>query len=380
MVRVLHIMSPGSGSFGGIDAYLLSYYRELDKENVHFDFAFCGINTMKLYTNDPLLEGSKFTEIEAISIDERNTVSNWKKLYKGIQKLIKKTDYDIIEVHTSSPLILAVAGMALSKVKKCKIAHSHAMPVPTNNSGIKVLSAICQRIIAVKYNYFFACSYDAGIVFGTIRDTNRFSVISNAIDCKRYKYDPNKRKQVRNNNHVEDQTTIIGYVARLSEEKNHRFLIEVFSELYRMIPDSSLWIIGEGPERENIEKWIKEKELENNVIMFGQRKDVPDLLQAMDAFVVPSFREGLCIAAIESQSSGLPTIVSTGIPDACCVTDLIQRISLDEGPQKWAELIVDRIKAKKRDMDQTGVIQNGFDLEYSGQKLEQFYQSVAMQV
>nr|MCR5798010.1 hypothetical protein [Eubacterium sp.] len=104
MRRILHIISPGSGNFGGIEAYLCGYYDYMDKQEVLFDFSFCGTNTMKMKMKDPIFQNSTFTEYKALQ-PVGNTIANWKALISQVKKQVKKEKYDIVEVHSASPLI-----------------------------------------------------------------------------------------------------------------------------------------------------------------------------------------------------------------------------------------------------------------------------------
>lgn len=112
MKRILHIISPGSGNFGGIEAFLCGYYEYMDKNEVLFDFSFCGANTMKMKMKDTIFHNSTFTEYNAI-LPSSNTFTNWKTLIKQIKDQVKHNKYDIVEVHSASPLIQAVCGLAL---------------------------------------------------------------------------------------------------------------------------------------------------------------------------------------------------------------------------------------------------------------------------
>src|SRR5262249_30156536 len=77
-------------------------------------------------------------------------------------------------------------------------------------------------------------------------------------------------------------------------------------------PDARLVLIGEGPEREKIEDLVREKKLENNVLLLGLRKDVPRLLPAADLFLLTSVSEGIPLTVIEAMAAGLP-VVSTAV-------------------------------------------------------------------
>ena len=112
--------------------------------------------------------------------------------------------------------------------------------------------------------------------------------------------------------------------------------------------------------------------LEQSVIFLGLRKDVPELLQAMDVFAFPSLYEGLPLTLVEAQAAGLPCVISENIPVDCDMTDLISRVSLDESPAVWAERIFAE-KAKTRGDTYAEIAAAGFDVAENARWLEEFY-------
>lgn len=373
MIRILHIISPGTGSYGGIEAFLYGYFEYIDKTKIGFDYSFCGQNTMRIKMNDELMKNSKFIEFRALCSDN-NTINNWIQLIKRVRKQVKIGKYEIVEVHSASPLILACCGMALRKTNcACRIAHSHALAPQIKNPAMRLVELICSKIIRGSYEKFFSCSYAAATVFGKkVVDSKAFYKINNAIDEKKFAYNPTIRSMIREKYTVAESTKVIGHVARLSPEKNQRFLIDVFYEYHKMNPDSVLWLIGDGSCRTEIEERISELGITRNVVMFGEQKNISEFLQAMDFFLVTSYGEGLCISAIESQAAGLKTLVSTGIPDECGITDLFYRISLEEGAKSWAEFMLENMDYDRK--KQTNSIRSsGYDLQEAVGILQEIY-------
>ena len=93
----------------------------------------------------------------------------------------------------------------------------------------------------------------------------------------------------------------------------------------------------------------------------------------MDVFLITSFLEGLCISAIESQTAGLPTFVSTGVPKECVITDLIYRISLEESPEEWAHQIIKRLPLHTRKDCANDIINSGYDIKEAAIALQSLY-------
>ena len=372
-IKILHIMSPGSGNFGGIESFLYQYYKFIDHNVIEFDFIFCGNNTMISRMHDLVLKNCNMYELNILESDN-NSLSNWMILFKNIRNIINKNNYDIIEVHTGYPIIQTICSLAISKYKAVKIAHTHSVSMEKVKSiRQKLVTKICGSLINHRYDYLFACSISAGEVLYGKRaiNGNKFYKINNAIEAEKFRYNATDREKIRKNYFLNSDTTVIGHVARLSEEKNQLFLIDIFQEYIKINNNSVLWIIGEGPARSKIENKIKQLKLEKKIILFGERHNIPELLQAMDVFVITSFSEGLCISAIESQAAGLPTIVSSGVPDECNVTMLFGKISLSEPAIIWAETI-NNLFYKREDTFQW-VKKAGYDINDAANKLQKLY-------
>jgi len=112
-------------------------------------------------------------------------------------------------------------------------------------------------------------------------------------------------------------TLIIISVAELHERKGLKYLIKAISEVKEKYPNIKLVIVGEGPDRKNLENLIKKLKLENNVILLGRRKEIPKLLKSSNIFVLPSRREAFGLVNLEAMITPLPVIASKvgGIPE-----------------------------------------------------------------
>ncbi len=96
-----------------------------------------------------------------------------------------------------------------------------------------------------------------------------------------------------------------------------KYLIEAISTLKPKFPNIKLVIIGEGPERSELESQIKKLELEEFVILLGRRKEIPKLLKAANIFALPSRREAFGLVNLEAMITPLPIVATAvgGIPE-----------------------------------------------------------------
>ena len=110
-----------------------------------------------------------------------------------------------------------------------------------------------------------------------------------------------------------DNYLVVGTVGRLTEQKNPLGIIKIIKELSLLNSDCRFLWIGVGEMESIIKQSIHDNDLDDIVIMLGSRSDVNELMQAMDVFILPSFWEGLPVAAVEAQAAGLPCIISNWV-------------------------------------------------------------------
>ena len=109
---------------------------------------------------------------------------------------------------------------------------------------------------------------------------------------------------------------IVGFVGRLAPEKGLRYLIHAAKGILRLRADVILLIVGEGPERVELEVLVSKLGLENSVFFLGQRSDLADVYASFDIFVLPSLVEGMPMALLEAMAAGKPVIATRvgGVP------------------------------------------------------------------
>lgn len=113
-------------------------------------------------------------------------------------------------------------------------------------------------------------------------------------------------------NEIEKKKEIVS-VGRLVEQKNHKMLIDAFLKIHNEIPDYILNIYGDGPLRNELEKYIADKKIENKIFLKGNVDNIKKILNESRLFVLSSNYEGLPNSLIEAMAIGLPC-VSTDCP------------------------------------------------------------------
>lgn len=141
----------------------------------------------------------------------------------------------------------------------------------------------------------------------------KITVIPNGLETDKYNINidiEKKKSELR----VPQNKVIIGCVAKLRKQKGYKYLISAFTEVLKNNEDVFLLLVGDGNERKNIEKQIENLGISKNTLLLGNRDDIPELLQIIDIFVLPTLFEGMSNALMEAMAAGKP-IIATDIPE-----------------------------------------------------------------
>jgi L-malate glycosyltransferase len=136
---------------------------------------------------------------------------------------------------------------------------------------------------------------------------DKILTITNAIDIARIET-PISRQEARQRLGIPDHVLAIGCVARLEEQKGHRFLLEALTVL-KGIP-LRVFFVGDGRLRQTLEEQAVSLGVAQSTTFLGTRQDVPEILKALDVYVMPSLWEGLSIAMLEAMAAALPVVIS----------------------------------------------------------------------
>ena len=356
-VRILHIVTYMGR--GGLETMIMNYYRHIDRSMVQFDF---------LVHRE--FRADYDDEIEALGgrIFRIPKLVPWSKNYlRTLEAFFRNhPEYKIVHVHQDclSSVILKVAKACCIPVR---IAHSHS---GSQDKNLKYLVKLFyKQFISTYATHLFACGKEAGDwMFGGAP----FRVLNNAIDSNQYSYNEEQRINVRESLGIPKDAFVIGHIGRFNSVKNHAFLLDVFAKAKQQNENLKLLLVGDGDLRAKMEQKAEFLGITNHVIFTGIRSDIPDLLQAMDCFVFPSFYEGLGIVAVEAQAAGLPCIVSDGVPTECDKTNLVKHIPLSAGVVQWADEILKTHTISRRDTREE-IIQAGYDITANAEWLQNFY-------
>ena len=365
-LRVLQINSSISRR-SGVMSVLMNYFRHVDRSQVVFDF-FC------FATPDE----TNRAEIESLGgrcyiINAGGSIG---RIRSALAQLLSEHAGQYPVAHLHDPILSRfLYPVAHRHGVRSFTVHSHSTAY--SDSRLKSMRnwLVCRNIGAYS-DVRLACSRAAGdFLFGR----GRYEELPNAIDVETYRFKEPVRTDVRARLGLGD-APVVGHVGRFSEEKNHRFLLDVFGELLRLKPGARLVLIGDGSLRPGIEERAADRGLADYVLFLGDRKDVPALYQAMDVLVLPSLFEGLPMVGVEAQCAGLPMVCSDRVPDEVAIGDC-EFLSLEKPARQWAHHVsqaLERgrdlsIRAQGEEMTRTA----GFDITHEADRLARRYRDLA---
>lgn len=364
LIRILNVL-PQLTWCGGIESYLLSYYDNINREKIQFDFIVHGKIDEQVKTHIEAYGGKVYIftpfsmrTLLALRCEIKQFFINHAKAY------------DIIHCHMAN-----AAFMYFPLAKKYgirnRLLHSH------NNKAAAIWTHAVRNYPLLwwgkKYaTHYLACTEDAGRFLFKNR---KFTIIKNAIDVDKFIYSPAIRQEMRQKLKLEDKF-VVGHVGRLDPQKNQMFLLDVFAELVKIKKHAVLLLIGDGADKDKLQKKVQKLNLTENVFFLGVKSNVAEYYQAFDVFVFPSEYEGLGIVLIEAQASGLPVLASADvIPKDAKVSDLLTFMPLSDTAQNWARKIIN-ISGKDRISPINDIIKCGYSIRNEAIKLEKYYKDI----
>lgn len=274
--KVLHLLS--SNKYSGAENVVCTI---IDKMGSKYDSYYCSPNG----------------EINDILNDKKIKYIPIKKLsYKEINKIIKKVSPDIIHAHDNKATVLASFFN-----RRCKIiSHIHGNNKIMNSINLKsfLFNLISKRI----YRFIWVSDSSLDDYYFKDKILNRSIVLYNIIDEHSIR---DKAKEYT----VGKKYDLI-YLGRLGYPKNPLRLLKILKMVKDYKKDITLAIVGDGEDKEVMEKTVKENGLTKNVDFYGFKKNPYPILNSSNILIMTSLYEGTPMCALEAQALGKPIIAT----------------------------------------------------------------------
>lgn len=332
--------------FGGVEKYLSSLCKML-KENYDIEI----ISTYKVLDKPafPFSEKVKITyliddkpnkEEFKRAIENKNIISIFKEGIKSVKILYLKRSRNIKAIrNTYSDYIITtrtfhsrlVGYYAYNNIIKIATEHNF------HNNDKKYITKVIDSI--KDFDYFVVVSDNLRKFYENKIGKTQCIYIPNVIDNL-----PDKRSKLTNKNIIT--------IGRLSPEKGQKDLIDVFKIVNKELPKTKLFIVGDGPLKQELENYTKELKLTDKIIFTGflGNKEKEKYILDSSIFILPSYTESFGLVLIEAMSYGLPCIAFDSSDGAReLLKDDVGILVKDRNKEKMAKEIIKELKNAKKD-------------------------------
>ncbi len=373
-IRILHVLG-GTGP-GGAESRIMDLYRQMDRNAIQFDFLVHS-SAVKRAGDDASGREPQFYDREIASLGGRIYVLP---KFKGYNYLTYRRavraffaahhEFRVVQGHMTST---AAVYLPIAKRAGVPVTVAHSRSAGTGR-GLKALATkVMRRKLYRRADYCFACSEAAGAdAFGEARvKAGRVRIIHNAVDVRKFTYNPDVRSALRRELGIEDRF-VLGHVGRFYYPKNHPYLIRIFAAVCAAREDAVLVLVGDGEGRAAAQRQCEELGIGDRVLFAGNQQCPEAYYQAFDFFLLPSFYEGLPGVLVEAQAAGLRCLVSDTVTREARATDLVTYMSIDLPPEAWAQAVLAGADYERRDTCGE-MCAAGFDVREQAKRYADFY-------
>ena len=227
------------------------------------------------------------------------------KLIHDMRSYIIQNKINILHCHQYTPYVYGLFASLFTKIKVIFTEHGRFYPDQRKLKRIlinPVLSLFTSSITSIS-----SATKHALMKYENIAG-KKIQVIYNGINGSRFEFPTSSN--LRTTLGIDEKTFVLGTVARLDPIKNHDMMIKAFKIVHEKFPKSVLIIVGDGPERQQLESLILSLKMNGSVIITGFRHDTPQFYDLMNLFLLTSFSEGTAMTLLEAMASGKPCIAT----------------------------------------------------------------------
>lgn len=303
-VRVLHIQR-GLPFHEGSSTYVLTLLRSLPRDR--FD-ASLAVLTNPQWGVSPLLTDAEAAGIRVLTLESKDKLSMQN--LTQVLTILRRERIDLVHIHGYKSLATALPAAKFSR-----------LPIVASTHGWTKASARAIAYEGLERGLLRHCHM---ITVGSeaLRrdlvargfDESRVRVVYNAVDAGAIALPADARARaraaVRRELKLPEDCTLVGAVGRLSREKGHRHLIAAMSEFIPLRPEAKVLIVGEGQEKQNLERLAWKQGVGESLILRETWGDMAELYAALDLFVLPSLAESLPMVVLEAAAAGTPIVAT----------------------------------------------------------------------
>jgi glycosyltransferase involved in cell wall biosynthesis len=222
-----------------------------------------------------------------------------------IKKYCRQHHIDLIHAHSAHSHAISVCADLMGN--KPKIILSRRVDFPVKNNALSRFKYNYQgirRIICVSEKI-------REVMMPSLKRPEICITVHSGIDLQRFANSKNTGKLHKEYN-LPSELPIIGNVSAIAEQKDYFTFVNTAELLLKQGLQAKFFIIGDGPMRTEIENFVKQKQLANDIIFTGFRKDIPEILPELNVFLITSQTEGLGTTILDAFACRVPVVATKG--------------------------------------------------------------------
>jgi len=305
-IRVLEMIDDASLGGGQIHVLLLAKYLDKTKFDV----------SVACEESGYLVDEVKKLGLPLVSVQMDNRFRP--KTLKKVFSLLGGENFDVLHTHGGTAGFWGRIPALISRRPQVRIHSYHGIHyLHTRSARNSFFRFVDKSLLPLTDKVICVCrsDYEKGLVSGVVT-VEKGEIILYGIEMERFR-PGGGASSLRSQFGAADSSIVFGNVGRLHAQKGQKYLLEAFCEVKKKHPSAHLWIIGWGELKSELERMVSLLGIGDSVRFLGSRTDIPELLSAIDVFVLPSLWEGQPISLLEAMVSSKPIIASSvdGISD-----------------------------------------------------------------
>jgi glycosyltransferase involved in cell wall biosynthesis len=229
---------------------------------------------------------------------------------------LRHTRPDIVHTHSVTSNLYGRVAARLGRVPAVvTTVHGFVADILRQNPGVPRLAAgplalldlrlscLSDRLVTVSN------SIASDLVRRGVR-RERVVAIANGVEMSRFRVGPGVRLAIRRSLGISSAEPLVGTVGSLVPLRNHALLLTAACRVLVQVPEARFLIVGEGSERRRLEAMARELGIAERIAFAGERRDIPELLSALDVFALSCDTEGFGLAALEAMAAGVPIVAT----------------------------------------------------------------------
>ena len=219
-----------------------------------------------------------------------------------LARLLRRERIDIVHAHNATAFFYGAAATSLvPRVRFLYTEHDRAFPTPLRERGLHaVLARRTHAVVTV------SDTLRQNLVRYECFPPAKVHVVKNGVQLS----PPARTRDAMRRELALGARPTAGIIARLAPVKDHAFLLRAWKQVIAVVPDAVLLVVGNGSQEANLRALATELQLDDTVRFLGFRRDIPELLQCMDVFVLSSLSEGLSLTLLEAEAAALPIVAT----------------------------------------------------------------------